>query len=300
MLRQTGQNGGDMVGQSRGVDHPPQIGESEESFMRPMRLASAVGGVFISVAFGASWVLADSDPTGPPAGGEGCVDLRPTFEKWGLPPRVQGKRNTCSVFTVAGALEYATASKVGRTPRLSVEFLNWASNQAAGDAHDGSFFSDLWRGFTIHGVCPEQDMPYQDTFDPNVAPGEVARDHARQMLEAGLQLHWIKRWNPRTGLTDAHLDAIKLVLDRRWPVCGGFRWPKKAQWKDDVLEMAPPEGVFDGHSVLLVGYRDDPQRPGGGMLLFRNSNNRGRDGWMTYEYACAYMNDAVWIDYEKD
>ena len=253
--------------------------------------------VFIGVALAVSWVFPGS---GLARSSSADVDLRHAFEKWDLTPRVQGKRNTCSVFTVAGAMEYATANKIGRTPRVSVEFLNWASNQAVRDNDDGSFFSDLWRGFTIYGACPEQDMPYQDKFDPNRAPSEEAKDHARQMHEVGLQLHWIKPWNPNTGLTDAHLAAIKRVLRQQWPVCGGFRWPKQVKWKDDVLEMAPPEGVFDGHSVLLVGCRDDPQQPGGGTFLFRNSNNNGRDGWMTYEYARAYMNDAVWIDYEKE
>ncbi|MBN2270826.1 MAG: DUF2961 domain-containing protein [Sedimentisphaerales bacterium] len=232
-----------------------------------------------------------------PAGG---VDLRPALKKWGLGPRLQGKRGTCSVFTVVGALEYALASKQGRAAQLSVEFLNWASNQALGEMRDGGFFSDLWRGFTIYGACPEQDMPYQDTFDPNRAPGEEAKDHARQMHEIGCRLHWIKQWNPNTGLTEKHLAAIKGVLARQWPVCGGFRWPKNARWKDDILEMAPPDGVIDGHSVLIVGYKDDPNQAGGGLFLFRNSNNNGRDGYMTYEYAGAYMNDAVWIDYEKD
>ena len=228
------------------------------------------------------------------------VDLRPAFKKWGLGPRLQGKRGTCSVFTVAGALEYALANKQGRGTQLSVEFLNWASNQALGEMQDGSFFSDLWRGFTIYGVCPEQDMPYQDAFDPNRVPSEDAKDHARQLHEIDLRLHWIKRWNPNTGLTPRQLTAIKRVLSRQWPVCGGFRWPKEVRWKDDVLEMAPPEGVFDGHSVLLVGYRDDPQQAGGGVFIFRNSNNNGREGHMSYEYAGAYMNDAVWIDYETD
>jgi len=58
--------------------------------------------------------------------------------------------------------------------------------------------------------------------------------------------------------------------------------------------MCPPEEVFDGHSVLLVGYRDDP--PGGGVFIFRNTNRGGRDGFMPYSYARAYMNDAVWIE----
>jgi hypothetical protein len=232
---------------------------------------------------------------GPPAE---SVDLRPAFAKWGLVQRVQGKRNTCSVFTVTGALEYAVASKTGHTPRLSVEFLNWASNQAAHDNDDGSFFSDAWTGFAVHGVCAEKDMPYQDKFDAARTPSETAKDHAGQLREIGLRLHWIKLWDPNTGLTDAEFVAIKRVLNQQWPVCGGFRWPRKVEWKDDVLEMRPPEGVFDGHSVLIVGYRDDASQPGGGAFLFRNSNNNGREGWMTYEYARAYMNDAVWIDYD--
>ncbi|MEN6429179.1 MAG: DUF2961 domain-containing protein [Phycisphaerales bacterium] len=228
------------------------------------------------------------------------IDLRPAFEQWQLERRVQGKRNTCSVFTVTGAIEYAVASRTDRPTRLSVEFLNWASNQAAHDTDDGSFFSDLWKGFVVYGACPEQDMPYQDKFDAARMPSETATDHAKQLHDMGLRLHWIKPWDPNTGLDETHVVAIKRVLNQQWPVCGGFRWPKKVEWTNDVLGMAPPEGVFDGHSVLLVGYCDDPQQPGGGMFLFRNSNNNGRDGWMTYEYVRAYMNDAVWIDCEGD
>src|SRR6185295_3238262 len=33
------------------------------------------------------------------------VDLRPRFEAWTMPPRRQGRRNTCSVFVTAGAFE---------------------------------------------------------------------------------------------------------------------------------------------------------------------------------------------------
>lgn len=229
------------------------------------------------------------------------VDLRPAFKEWGLGPRLQGKRGTCSVFTVVGALEYALASKQNKGTRLSVEFLNWASNKIVGEMKDGSFFSDLWEGFALYGICPERVMPYQNEFDPNRAPSEHIREHARRMREFGFQLHWIKEWNPNTGLTEKQLGEIKHVLRRGWPVCGGFRWPRKpVRWTNDVLETPPPEGVFDGHSILLVGYRDDPEYPGGGVFVFRNSNNNARDGYMTYEYANAYMNDAVWIDYKID
>jgi len=59
--------------------------------------------------------------------------------------------------------------------------------------------------------------------------------------------------------------------------------------------MCPPEAVFDGHSVLLVGYREDNSKPGAGVFIFRNTST-GQHGEMLFEYASAYMNDAAWID----
>ena len=60
--------------------------------------------------------------------------------------------------------------------------------------------------------------------------------------------------------------------------------------------MCPRDAVCDGHSVLLVGYRDDRTQPGGGVFLIRNSGGPSRDGMLSYEYVKAYMNDAIWID----
>lgn len=226
------------------------------------------------------------------------VDLRPALDCWGLPPRAQGGRPTCSVFVVTGAIEYSLADKQRQGTRLSVEFLNWASNRATRKRVDGGFFSDLWKGFDAYGICNEDAMPYAAVFDPSQQPSSAAREHARQIQEAGLRLHWIKKWNPHKGLTDEQFVAVKETLRRRWPVCGGLLWPKKAAWTDGVLEMAPRQGVRDGHSVLLVGFRDDPDQPGGGVFLVRNSSKGPRDGAMSYEYVRAYMNDALWIDYD--
>lgn len=217
------------------------------------------------------------------------IDLRPDFERWGLTPRRQGGRGTCSVFTVAGALELAIARKRRRGERLSVEFLNWAGHQAVGRTVDGGFFSDMWKGFAAHGLCAESDWPYQDAFDPNAPPPPAALRGAAPARRLRLELHWIKEWNPATGLTDGQLAQIKERLARKSPVCGGFRWPKAAQWSDDTLQMCPASEVFDGHSVLLIGYRDD-------AFLIRNSGGDGRDGWIPFAYAREYMNDACWIE----
>lgn len=234
-----------------------------------------------------------------PADGKAAVDLRPLLQKWGLDARVQGGRGTCSVFAMNATIEYAVAAKQQRGTRLSTEFLNWAANEVDKTPVDGGTFSELWAGYAAHGVCPEVDMPYAPGFDPARKPDEKAIAHAKETLALGLQLHWIKEWDSSRGAGDKQLAEIKRALGRRWPVCGGFLWPKNEGplWKDGVLQMCPRSEVMDGHSVLFVGFRDDKTQPGGGVFLIRNSAGPCRDGMMTYEYVRAYMNDAAWIDF---
>jgi hypothetical protein len=55
------------------------------------------------------------------------IDLRPDLDSLRLVPRTQGSRPTCSVFTVAGALEFAVAKRQGHCPRLSVPELGGKS-----------------------------------------------------------------------------------------------------------------------------------------------------------------------------
>jgi C1A family cysteine protease len=223
------------------------------------------------------------------------IDLRPIFAGYNLPNRCQGSRGTCSVFTVVGGLEYAMAVKDGRGIRLSVEFLNWASHKAANRTADGGFFSELWSGYEVSGICSESDLPYLPDYNVDLEPAEQIVKDAAQLLSDRLTLTWIKEWDPNIGLTDAQLSAVKSTLNNRWPVLGGFRWPRKPEWCEGVLQVCPPEEVFDGHSVLLTGYRDDPQHTGGGLFLIRNSGGNGVDGFLPYAYVSEYMNDAAWI-----
>jgi C1A family cysteine protease len=226
------------------------------------------------------------------------VDLRPLFQKWGLEARSQGGRGTCSVFALSAVIEYAVATKRQQATRMSVEFLNWASNQVDGMPVDGGCFSELWLGYMAHGVCPEADMPYAGAFDPARKPDEKAIAHAKETLALGLQLHWVKQWDSSRGAGDEQIAEMKRVLGRGWPICGGFLWPKNEGplWKNGVLQVCPRSDVMDGHSVLLVGFCDDKTQPGGGVFLIRNSAGPSRDGMLSYEYVRAYMNDAAWID----
>jgi len=224
------------------------------------------------------------------------ADLRPALVEYGFTPTEQGARNTCSVFAMRGALEFAVAKREGHCPRLSVEFLNWAANKAGGNNKDGGFFSEMWKGFAAYGICTDAELPYNVKFEPSLTPPPAAMSDAKTRLSPGLRLHWIKEWDLKTGLTEAHAASIKHILNTGWPVAGGFRWPKEPKWTNHVLQMCGPDAVRDGHSVLLVGYKDDPTQPGGGVFILRNTSSPLNDGLMPYAYARAYMNDAVWID----
>ena len=210
--------------------------------------------------------------------------------------RPQGPRGTCSVFAVVGALEYALAARDGAGTALSVEFLNWAGHRATGRNVDGGFFWELWDGYERYGICAEPDLPYAAAFDETLEPSADVLRAAAQRRGQAARLHWLKEWDPDTGLTDAAFRAVQRTLTEGHPVCGGFRWPRKPQWVDGALAMAPASEVFDGHSVLLCGYVDDAAEPGGGSLGIRNSAASEASGRLSYEYVREYMNDAAWIE----
>jgi hypothetical protein len=223
------------------------------------------------------------------------VDLGPRFTQWGLPARAQGGRPTCSVFTVAGAIEYARAAATGAGACLSVDFLNWGVRQVTGRREDGGLFSEVWEAYRRFGACAEAEVPYGAGVEPGFEPAAASRERARHARDPDLRLHWIKEWDVATGLAGGQLEAIKATLGHGFPVCGGFRWPTRQQWVDGVLALCGADEVYDGHSVLLCGYRDDPAIAGGGMVLIRNSGGASREGALPYAYLSSYMNDAAWI-----
>jgi hypothetical protein len=224
-----------------------------------------------------------------------AVDLRPALRAWGLEARPQGARPTCSVFAVAGALEFALAARGRVESRLSVEFLNWAAHRATGRTADGGFFSEIWAGYREYGICAEEELAYREQHDPDFDPGDELRAAAQRLALPDLRLAWIKEWDVTTGLADEQLAGSRRALAGGRPVCAGMRWPKEVIWDDGVLRMRLPEEVFDGHSVLLIGYQDNPARPGGGLFIARDSARDAGDRLLAYEYVMAYTNDAAWI-----
>lgn len=178
------------------------------------------------------------------------VDLRPQFEAYGLPPRSQGPRPTCSMFATTSAFEFAYAKATGRGERLSAEYVNWAANAANGRTDDGDFFHFALSGYERFGVCSEASWPYAAKFAGEAPPPDALVDAGRHLATtgAGLAVRWIRPIGGEPGVTDAQFAELLATLRRGYPIAAGA-----------------------AHSRLLVGWREDPAAKGGGVFLTLDS-----------------------------
>ena len=224
------------------------------------------------------------------------VDLRPTIVRWGLGARKQGPRPTCSVFATVNAVEFALAVRTGKGVKISQEYLNWAKNKAARTREDGGFFHLIWAGYRKLGLATERSQPYAERFDPDLVPSAKALSEGKKYKALGLKLHFMKRWDVERGLSDREFTTLLKRIDSGYPVMCGLRWAKKAEFVDDVMIWCPAEDVFDGHSILFVGYVLDAAVEGGGYFLVSDSASGRDDFKMSFKFARDYANDACWVE----
>jgi len=221
------------------------------------------------------------------------------FGELGLAPRQQGSRDTCSLFVIAALAGFECAKGIsGPHVPLSEEFLIWAAKEACGKKREQAMFYEAAHGLNTFGICCETLMPYADKNDAKRKPSAEALADAKGR-SGRWRVQWIKRWDIQRPLGDAELRAIKGALASGHPVACGLRWPKSLRGHE-LLDVPGAEQVADGHSIAFVGYEDDLRKNGGGVFLFRNSagTHWGDNGYgvMSYAYARAYANDALWLE----
>ncbi len=229
------------------------------------------------------------------------ANLIPNLGKENLPALRQGDRDVCSLFAMTGLAEVESNRRTaGPHHRLSEEYLIWAARKFSGNASGQAMFYEAVDGLNAYGICTDERMPYAPKNDPNRQPSAEAIAEARELRECW-HGHWIKRWSVDAPLNDRQLQEIKRALAGGHPVACGLRWPNELKGSD-LLDVPRPNQVFDGHSVMLVGYQDNPAGNGGGILRFRNSFGPqwGEQGYgtLSYAYAKAYANDALWLSLE--
>ena len=115
-------------------------------------------------------------------------------------------------------------------------------------------------------------MAYTAAYSPDKKPERAAIQEAAEFHRTTrLDFHWIRPLSAKPGLSDDDIRTIKSTLAKGFPVAAGSY-----------------------HSVLLVGYKDDPALAGGGIFLIADSIRRETE--ITYKATKARFGDVFWVN----
>jgi C1A family cysteine protease len=192
------------------------------------------------------------------------IDLRTK-----LPPvRNQGDRGTCVAYATAALREYLLGAQ-STGADLSEQFLYWACKERDGYAGAGTWIKIGMDVLQELGVCPESVWPYDAMIvvdnEGHGPPPANAASEAAPFQVAGF-----------TSLNARWIDALREVLANGAPVAVSMDVYQSCQRPytyrmGDVRLPLPDEAKLGGHAMLLVGYVDDAEVPGGGYFIVRNS-----------------------------
>ena len=220
--------------------------------------------------------------------GMGALDER-QHEDWGraavpfavLPPSIdfhdrlalvrnQEQRSTCVAFACTAVREYLVGPLVSSAANFSEQYLYWNCKQ-----HDlipfgkGTYVKTGMQQMETDGIPPEAAWPY----NPNLINGNESQDPPPTGLPP---LAAPNRITGYTQISPTNVDALRQELANGNPVA--FTVPVFTYWfsepthsSGDVRLPLPGEKIEGGHAMCMVGYQTDPDVPGGGYFLVRNS-----------------------------
>lgn len=207
------------------------------------------------------------------------VDLTPHMP----PVRNQGFRGTCVAHSVTAYREYLLGDQ-STGANLSEQFLYCEAKQRDGFPGDGTWIRVAMGVLKDVGICREETWPYNPNPNPaNIGQGPVP---ANAETEAnGFKVVDI------TCLNATWVDTLRQAIAGGLPVSFGVKVYTSMQRPNsyrvgDVRLPLPGERSLGGHAMLAVGYEDDPEVPGGGYFIVRNSWGEafGHDGEVSPGY----------------
>ena len=222
----------------------------------------------MSVGLGALDEEESEDPDAEPvsfAALPGQVDQRDHMP----PVRNQRRRGTCVAHACVAVREFLLGEQ-STGGDLSEQFLYWRCKEVDGHPNSsGTWIRVGMERLQEDGVCVEEIWPY----NPDPIPGKEgqgpppagAEDAARRHTigdSSKLQARWVT--SLRETLASGKLIAFGVPVYTYWltqPVrsSGDIRMPLSSDHKEG------------GHAMCIVGYQDDPDVPGGGFFMVRNS-----------------------------
>lgn len=192
------------------------------------------------------------------------VDMHERF------PRVrdQGGRGTCVAFACTAVREFLLGED-STGADFSEQFLYWDCKERDGYAGSGTWISIGMACLQDHGICLEQVWPYN--------PQPMAGNEGQGPPPAGVHEQAVPhRIQDSQKLRARWVDALRQALADGQPVA--FAVPVYTYWfappartTGDIRLPLATDNLEGGHAMCMVGYEDDPDVPGGGFFLVRNS-----------------------------
>jgi C1A family cysteine protease len=192
------------------------------------------------------------------------VDLHDRFP----PVRNQANRGTCVAHACVAVREFLLGEE-STEGDLSEQFVYWACKERDGYAGSGTWIRHGMGVLEELGVCTEETWPYKgnpiagnEGQGPPPAGAETKASAHRIEDSEQLQARWVNAL--RQQLAEERAIAFAVPVFTYW-----FADPV-ARTGDIRLPLSTDK-VEGGHAMCLVGYQDDPNVPGGGYFLVRNS-----------------------------
>jgi hypothetical protein len=255
---------------------------------------------------------------------QSSIDLRPQFTKMKLFAKSQGRRQSCSIFAVVSALEFQNAELVGKTEKLSEEYLIWAtlkslnratpasadptssdSGSDGSDADDDSPPSsdagfgllEVVTALSAWGIPLHDSMP--NTFGkkmediPEPPPEVIAEARSRRRVF----VHVLPGRDQPSQLAN-----IIHALNGGTPVVIGLRWPHHRTVRSGFLSQQQP--ILDyAHAVTIVGYRNKTGHLYDTIFSFKNSYGpdwgMGGYGEVTFQYLSRHLLHAIALEVQN-
>lgn len=232
------------------------------------------------------------------------VDLRPRFRELELHAKDQGRRPSCAVFAVVGAIEFLNAENTGRADKFSEEYLIWATRRTlqrpaepdaarqGDDADEGFALTEVVMALRSYGIPLESSLPNtmgRDLAAVREPPPEVVSE-ARARTQGSV--HAVPGRDQAT-----QLNNIVHALNAGIPVTIGTGWPRFFNMRAALLNSQTPSY---SHAVTLVGYRCPTGRIEDTTFIFKNSwgANWGANGYgyATFAYLSQHLHTAILLE----
>ena len=183
--------------------------------------------------------------------------------------RNQAARGTCVAFALTALHEYCLAQR-GINITLSEQHLYYEAKQIDGtSAACGTWHSDAAQVLAERGQCRASVWPYSILPPCNNhgnLPANARSDAANYRFQAQpLPSNSVSAM--KAALAEESLVSLSIPVYNSWFQSSETQRSGRITLR---LEEEPDEG---GHAIVLVGYQNDENAPGGGYFILRNSWN---------------------------